>query len=112
MSIALIGGMDRLGDHYQKEAKNLGLDLRIFSQSENNLAGKIKSMDALVIFTNKVSHQARNEAVGTAKKHGIPVFMHHACGVCTLRECLNCLKLLHEGEPPKGCVRAQPERSS
>lgn len=91
MSIALIGGMDRLGEQYLKEARRLGMELRIFSQSEKNLGTKISNMDAVVIFTNKVSHQARNEALNSAKKRGIPVFMHHACGVCTLRECLNCL---------------------
>lgn len=91
MSIALIGGMDRLGEQYLKEARRLGMELRIFSQSEKNLGTKIGNMDAVVIFTNKVSHQARNEALNSAKKRGIPVFMHHACGVCTLRECLNCL---------------------
>lgn len=113
MSIALIGGIDRLGEKYLKEAKELGMDLRIFSQSERNMASKIKNADAVVIFTNKVSHQARNEAFGAAKKHGIPVFMHHACGVCTLRECLSCLKLMQQdGLAPKGCARVQPERNS
>jgi hypothetical protein len=24
--------------------------------------------------------------------------MHHACGVCTLRECLNCLKIMSNHE--------------
>jgi hypothetical protein len=28
-----------------------------------------------------------------AKKQGIPIFMHHSCGVCTLRECLQCLRM-------------------
>ena len=109
MSITLIGGMDRLGEKYLKEAKNLGMELCIFSQSERNMVSKIKHSDAVVIFTNKVSHQARNEAFCAAKKQSIPVFMHHACGVCTLRECLNCLKLLHEDTGNSG---KKPERSS
>ena len=92
MSIVLIGGMDRLGEQYHKEAKNQGMDLRIFSQAPLNMANKIKHADAVVIFTNKVSHKARNEAMTAAKKQGIPVYMHHACGVCTLRQCLSCLQ--------------------
>jgi hypothetical protein len=92
MSVILVGGMDRLGEKYRTEAKRQGMDLRIFSQAENNMAVKIKGADAVVIFTNKVSHHARNEAMSAAKKHGIPVFMHHACGVCTLRECLHCVR--------------------
>lgn len=94
MSIILVGGMDRLGDNYQKEAQSQGMELRIFSQAAQNMASKIKNADAVVIFTNKVSHRARNQAVSAAKKQGIPVYMHHACGVCTLRECLDCLRLI------------------
>lgn len=98
MSIVLIGGMDRLSEKYQNEAKKQGMNLCIFSQANQNMSTKIKNADAVVIFTNKVSHQARNEAFTTAKKQGIPVFMHHACGVCTLRECLNCVRLIQQPE--------------
>lgn len=91
MSIALIGGMDRLKRYYRQEAVRTGIELRVFSQSENNIAAKLKRFDALVIFTNKVSHRVRNEAMAAAKLNGIPVFQYHSCGVCTLRDCLNCL---------------------
>lgn len=96
MSIVLVGGMDRLGDKYQKEAKNLGMDLKIFSQAKQNMEMRIKHADAVVIFTNMISHQARHDAFNAAKKQGIPVVMHHTCGVCTLRECLNCLNLMNQ----------------
>jgi len=98
MSIVLVGGMDRLGEQYHKEAKNHGVELRIFSQATLKMASKIKHADAVVIFTNKVSHKARNEALSAAKKQGIPVYMHHACGVCTLRECLNCMRMIQQPE--------------
>ena len=84
--------MDRLGEQYQKEAKSHGMRLHIFSQAGLNMANKIKHADAVVIFTNKVSHKALNEALTAAKKQGVPVYMHHACGVCTLRQCLTCLQ--------------------
>lgn len=96
MSIVLVGGMDRLGGQYRKEAERLGMSLRIFSQAEQGMGSKIKHADAVVIFTNKISHQARHEAFSAARKVGIPVFMHHTCGVCTLRECLNCLSLTYQ----------------
>lgn len=97
MSIALIGGMDRLERHYRQEAARSGIELRVFSQSENNIAAKLKRFDALVIFTNKVSHRVRNEAMAAAKLNGIPVFQYHSCGVCTLRDCLNCLACPAQG---------------
>ena len=96
MSVALIGGMNRLEQKYMKEAEKLGLELRVFSESKKHMDVKLKHAQAVVIFTNKVSHQARNDAMNAAKTHGIPVFMHHACGVCTLRECLKCILIINQ----------------
>jgi hypothetical protein len=94
MSVVLVGGMDRLVEQYRAEAKRHGVDIQIFSQDDQGLSTKIKKADGVVIFTNKVSHQARNKAFKVAKNEGIPVLMHHSCGVCSLRECLNCLDII------------------
>jgi hypothetical protein len=91
MCIAVIGGMDRLERHYIEQALSLGIDLRVFTRSEGKICNKIRNVDAMVIFTNKVSHRAKKEAMNTARTNDIPVFMHHSCGICTLRECLGCL---------------------
>ncbi|MBU5613037.1 DUF2325 domain-containing protein [Geomonas azotofigens] len=91
MCIALIGGMDRLGKHYLEEAERAGVKLQFFSTSETNIASKLKKADAMVIFTNKVSHRVKIEAMQVAKAKNIPVLMEHACGVCTFRNCLQCL---------------------
>jgi hypothetical protein len=90
-NVALIGGMDRLRRHYIEEAGKSGVNLRVFSQSENNIGAKIQKLDALVIFTNKISHQVKTEAMQVAKSNNIPVLMSHSCGVCSLRECIECL---------------------
>ena len=95
MSIALIGGMDRLEQQYLKEAEKLGVELRVFSIAMKDIGAKLKHSEAVVIFTNKVSHRARNAAMNAAKAHHIPVFIHHACGVCTLRECLKCIMIIN-----------------
>jgi len=92
MSIALIGGMDRLERQYINEAESVGINLKVFTKAESGIASKIKNMDAVVIFTNKVSHKAKREVMNVAKSRNIPVFMYHSCGICTLRDCLNCLK--------------------
>ena len=92
MCVALIGGMDRLEKHYLEAANQAGIDLEIFNTAPVNFAARLKKADAMVIFTNKVSHQARNEALQAAKARGIPVFMQHACGVCSLRNCLQCCR--------------------
>lgn len=93
MCVAVIGGMTRLERHYRQEATQAGIELRVFNQSEVNIGAKLKNVDALLIFTNKVSHRARHEAISVAKAQNIPVFQYHSCGVCTLRNCLNCIQL-------------------
>jgi hypothetical protein len=92
MSIILVGGMDRLERHYLIEAEKLGIDLKFFSKAESSISSKIGSADAMVIFTNKISHRVKNEVMNAARSRNIPVMMYHSCGVCTLRDCLNCLK--------------------
>jgi len=91
MSITLIGGMDRLERHYIHEAEKFGIELQVFNTSEIGIASKMKNADAVVIFTNKVSHRARKEVMNTARSRNIPVYQYHSCGVCTLRECFNCI---------------------
>jgi hypothetical protein len=87
MSIALIGGIDRLKKFYTEEAEKSGINLRIFNKAQNDICSKIRGVDALVIFTNKVSHRVKKEAMTIARSRNIPVFLYHSCGVCTLRDC-------------------------
>lgn len=93
MCIGLIGGMDRLERHYKEEAQKFKVELKVFNKNETNFPKKIKHVDALLIFTNKVSHGARKEAINVARNRNIPIFMVHSCGISTLRHCLNSLCL-------------------
>ncbi len=92
MSIALVGGIDRLERHYQDEARRHGVSLKMFSVPETGMASKMGNVDALVVFTNKVSHGAKAQALQVARSRGIPLLLRHSCSVCTFRDCLNCLK--------------------
>lgn len=103
MCIALIGGMDRLEANYKNEAQKFGIDLKVYTKSETDMVSKIKNVDAFVIFTNKTSHQLKKEVMGLAKARKIPVYQHHSCGVCTLRDCLRCICETHKRGGPKSC---------
>jgi hypothetical protein len=91
MCIALIGGMDRLERHYVREADKFGISLKVFNRSETAFTSKVRTADAVVLFTNKVSHRARIEVMSAARSADIPVYQYHSCGVCTLRNCFQCL---------------------
>ncbi|HNT43107.1 MAG TPA: DUF2325 domain-containing protein [Syntrophorhabdaceae bacterium] len=88
MCVALIGGMDRLERDYEAEALKHGVELRVFTKTKTGLVTRLKAVDVMVMFTGKVSHQLKREAVSAAKSRSIPVIMVHSCGVCSLRECL------------------------
>jgi len=98
MRIALVGGIDRLQRHYRKEAAKLGVELRIFNRSEIDLPAKLGLTEAVVLFTGQVSHRARSQVMGAALCRSIPVFQSHNCGICALRNCLNCVKVGRSGD--------------
>jgi hypothetical protein len=101
MCIAVIGGIVRLEPHYRQEADKLGVELRLFNTLQTGMDARLRHVDALVIFTNKVSHAARREAIGAARSRDIPVYQFHACGLCTLRDCLKCLHEQGGGAPAR-----------
>lgn len=89
MCITLIGGMDRLKAEYIRSASEGGHSLKFLSKNERNFEEKIGNPDAILIFTNKISHEARRKALQTAKSRGIEVEMIHSCGVSSLKEYLS-----------------------
>lgn len=97
MCVAVIGGMERLGSHYRREAEHLGIDLRLFNTSRTGILSRLKGVDLLVILTGKVSHRLRSEAMKAARANDIPVIHEHGCGLCSFRETIACL----------GCRRAE-----
>ena len=88
MCVTLIGGMDRLYKDYIAAAKEKGHSLKCISRNERNFTEKIGNHDAMIVFTNKISHEAKRKAVQVARSRNIPLQMVHSCGVSSLRECL------------------------
>lgn len=101
MCVTLIGGMDRLGPEYRAVAEQGGHSLKCISRNERNFQDKIGNPDALIVFTNKVSHEARRKAMQVARARNIPIRLVHACGVSTLRDCL-CEAMGLDGQPIRG----------
>ena len=88
MKVALIGGMDRLEQHYLREAKKLGHEMRVFNRFESGLPSRIGKPEAFILFTGKVSHQVRAIVTELAKTQGVPLYQYHQCGICALRDAL------------------------
>ena len=88
MCAALVGGMDRLRQEYIDTAKGLGVTLKVFTGQERSIKGQLGELDMMILFTGKVSHAARMEAVKHAKSNKIPLHMVHSSGVSALRKCI------------------------
>ena len=91
VNIALFGGMNRLKKHYVDEAKKCGVNVKVLNNARANICAQIQNADAVVIFTNKVSHLTKKEVMHVAKSRQIKVLMCHSCGICSWRECIGCL---------------------
>ena len=88
MCAALVGGMDRLRQEYIDTAKGLGVNLKVFTGQERSIKSQLGELDMMILFTSKVSHAARMEAVKHAKSNKIPLHMIHSSGVSALRKCI------------------------
>lgn len=89
MCVTLVGGMDRLQAEYMEAARQIGHSLKCIARNEKNFADKIGNPDRLIVFTNKISHEARQKVMRVARRKNIPVFLLHSCGISTLRNCLD-----------------------
>ena len=85
MCAVLVGGMDRLRNDYIVTARELGVSLKVFTGQERSIKSQIGEADMLILFTGKVSHAARIEALKHAKTNNIPVQLVHSSGVTALR---------------------------
>lgn len=88
MCVTLIGGMDRLKAEYTAAARECGCKLKCLGRNEQNFREKIGSPDMLIVFTNKVSHEAKRKAAEIARSRSIPIRLAHSCGVSTLKAAL------------------------
>lgn len=88
MCVTLIGGMDRLKKEYIAAAREGGATLKCIHRNERNFEDKIGTPDAIIVFTNKISHEARRKAMQHARARNIPISLVHSCGVSSLKECL------------------------
>ena len=88
MSVAIIGGLDRLTRTYEKECRNRGFDARVFSQRIPNMARRMDGVNRILIFTGTVAHPMVTEAVRVAKEKNIPVDRCHSSSISALKRCL------------------------
>jgi len=94
MSIAILGGLDRLKRKYEQKGLDFGCEVRVFSQQVPSLAKRLIGVHGIVIFTNLVAHRMVIEAMEIARKNNIPILRTHSGSVSALSRCLEGFKPL------------------
>jgi hypothetical protein len=88
MSIAIIGGLDRLKKSYQRKGNDLGYDVKVFSQRVPNMAQRMTGVHGIVIFTGTVAHHMVEDARRVARKYNIPIGRTQSSSVSAFKRCL------------------------
>jgi len=88
MSVAILGGLDRLKKLYEQRGRDLGYDVRVFSQRVPNMAQRLSGVKGIVIFTGTVAHHMVEDARRIAKKQNIPIGRSHSSSVSAFNRCL------------------------
>ncbi len=88
MSIAILGGLDRLKGQYENVGKQLGFQVKFFGQRVPDMKKRLSKVHGIVLFTNTISHHMVNEAVLAAKKSKIKINRTHTSSISSLKKCL------------------------
>ena len=91
MSVAIVGGLDRLKKSYERKCKDMGYRVKVFSKRVPNLANRVLGTDGIIIFTGTVAHPMAEEATRVARMRNIPLERSHSSGVSALKRCLDSL---------------------
>lgn len=88
MSIILIGGHDRMQNHYKGICSGRGHQLKVYTQMPPRFDKVIGQPDGIVLFTATVSHSMIRTAMKEAKKKNIPILRSHNSSGASLEELL------------------------
>ena len=93
MSVAIVGGLDRLRRSYEKGCRDMGYQGKVFSKRIPKLADRMTGVSGIVIFTGTVAHPMVAEATRVAKMCNIPLERSHSSSVSALKRCLEDLSM-------------------
>ncbi|MBH1941805.1 DUF2325 domain-containing protein [Mobilitalea sibirica] len=88
MSILLIGGHERMENIYIKKGKEKGHKLKVMSKMKTDFSKRIGNPDAIIIFTNEVSHKMVIAAESAAKKNDVAIIKCHTSSQSALKNIL------------------------
>ena len=89
MSVAILGGLDRLKPHYLKQGRSLGFsNMKVFSRKIPDMVKRLSKFERIVICTGNVAHTMVEGTVRMAHINGIPISHSHSSSVSAMKKCL------------------------
>ena len=88
MSIAILGGLDRLKPHYLRHGRNLGFNnIKVFSEKFPDMVKRLSKFEKIVICTGNVAHSMVEGTVRMAQINGIQIGRTHSSSVSAMKKC-------------------------
>ena len=88
MSIAILGGLDRLKPHYLRHGRNLGFNnIKVFSKKFPDMVKRLSKFEKIVICTGNVAHSMVEGTVRMAQINGIQIGRTHSSSVSAMKKC-------------------------
>ena len=89
MSVAILGGLDRLKPFYIKHGMRLGFsNVRVYSKKFPNMIKRLQGVNGIVICTGNVAHTMVEGTIRMAQANGIRIRRTHSSSVSSLKKCL------------------------
>ena len=89
VSVAILGGLDRLKPYYLKQGRNLGFDnMKVFSKKFPDMVKRLSKFERIVICTGNVAHTMVEGTVRMAQINGIQIGRTHSSSVSAMKTCL------------------------
>ena len=86
VSVAILGGLDRLKPYYLKQGRNLGFDnMKVFSKKFPDMVKRLSKFERIVICTGNVAHTMVEGTVRMAQINGIQIGRTHSSSVSAIR---------------------------
>ena len=86
VSVAILGGLDRLKPHYLNQGRTLGFDkMKVFSKKFPDMVKRLSKFERIVICTGNVSHTMVEGAVRMAQINGIQIGRTHSSSVSAMK---------------------------
>ena len=88
VSVAILGGLDRLKPYYLKQGRNLGFDnMKVFSKKFPDMVKRLSKFERIVICTGNVAHTMVEGIVRMAQINGIQIGRTHSSSVSAMKKC-------------------------